>query len=507
MAQGLPDARRRPFWLEGNTLPERPPLDRDRSADACVVGAGIAGLTTAYLLAREGRSVVVIDDGPVAGGMSSFTSAHLTAALDDRYFDVERIRGEEGARMAAESHSAAIDRIQEIVRDEGIDCDFARVDGWLFLGEGEDEKDLDREAEAAGRAGLSVEKVARADGLPFESGPCLRFARQGQFHPLKYLAGLADAIEKRGGRIHCRTRATDIEDGVPCSVTTSRGVVTAEHVVLATNVPIKGRVAIPIREAAYMTYVVAGRVPRGAVRHGLYWDTGFPYHYVRVAPLGGGDELLIFGGEDHRSGQVDDELAHHARVETWARERFPMMGDVEWAWSGQIVETMDGLAFIGRNPGDEHVLIASGDSGMGLTHGTIAGMLLTDVACGRKNPWEKLYDPARIPPGAAWTVLKEAAKTNAQFLDYLKRGDVPDADSIPRGGGAVLLEGMRRVACYRDAEGSLHRMSATCPHMGCIVHWNADAVTWDCPCHGSRFDPHGAVINGPANSDLPPAGA
>ena len=496
---------RRPFWLEGIRLPEPPPLDRDVAVDACVVGAGIAGLTTAYLLAREGRSVVVLDDGPVAGGMSSHTTAHLSSALDDRYYDVERIRGEDGARLAAQSHSAAIDRIDSIVREEGIDCDFARVDGFLFLSPKDEEKELDRELEAARKAGIAgIERVERAPGLPFPTGPCLRFPRQGEFHPVRYLSGLAAAIEKRGGRIHSRTHATEIKDGAPCSVTTSRGVVTAEHVVVATNVPVKGRVAIPIREAAYLTYVVAARIPKGSVPHVLAWDTGFPYHYLRVAPLDAEHDVLIVGGEDHRTGQVDDELAHHARVETWTRERFPMMGAIAWAWSGQIVETMDGLAFIGRNPGDEHVLIASGDSGMGLTHGTIAGMLLTDIACGRENPWEKLYDPGRIPLGGAWTLLTESMKTNAQYADHLRKGDVSDAADVPAGAGAVLLEGAHRVACHRDAGGVLHRMSAVCPHLGCVVHWNADAWTWDCPCHGSRFDPRGVVINGPANTDLAP---
>jgi glycine/D-amino acid oxidase-like deaminating enzyme/nitrite reductase/ring-hydroxylating ferredoxin subunit len=509
ISRAVGDAPRRiPFWLSDARLPEHPPLERDASVDACVIGAGIAGLTTAYLLAREGRSVIVVDDGPVAGGMSSHTSAHLTCALDDRFTEVARIRGEDVARIAAQAHSRAIDQVQDIVRNERIDCSFTRVDGWLFLNAQENEKDLDDELAAAHRAGLTaVEKQPRVPGLPFETGPCLRFPRQGQFHPVKYLAGLAHAIEARGGRVHCATKALDVKDGNPCSVTTTRGVVTAPMVIVATNIPIVGRVAIPIREAAYMTYVVGARIRKGTVKPALYWDTGFPYHYIRTSPIEGSDdeEMLVVGGEDHRSGQEDDPFAHHERVETWMRGRFPGLGAIEYAWSGQIVETMDGLAYIGRHPGHEHVLVASGDSGMGLTHGTIAGIVLTDIACGRANPWEKAFDPSRFPLKGAPEVVRENLKTNAQYADWLRGGDAKSESEVPAGGGAVLVEHGHRVACYRDAGGEVHRMSAICPHMGCVVRWNPDATTWDCPCHGSRFDRHGVVINGPANADLGPA--
>ena len=372
-------------WMATTAMPQQTALVEDTKADVCVVGAGIAGMTTAYLLARAGKSVVVLDDGPIAGGQTQRTTAHLSNAIDDRYFEIERLHGARGARLAAESHTAAIDRIAAIVRDEQIACDFERLDGYLFLAPGEAGDVLDRELAAVHRAGLTaVERLPRAPLEPFDTGPCLRFPGQGQFHPLKYLAGLARAIERDGGRIFTGTHAASIEGGTPARVKSAAGpMVTSDAVVVATNTPVNDRVAIHTKQAPYLTYVIGALVPRGSVAKGLYWDTLDPYHYVRLQALsaeGGadepqgfpGDDVLIVGGEDHKTGQADDQPERYARLEAWTRERFPMMRGVEFRWSGQVMETIDGLAFIGPNPLDEpNVFIATGDSGMGMTHGTI----------------------------------------------------------------------------------------------------------------------------------------
>ena len=263
---------------------------------------------------------------------------------------------------------------------------------------------LEREFAAAERAGLTASMAAR-DRWRLRDGPCLRFPRQAQFHPLDYLSGLARAIERDGGRIFTGTHAASIEGGTPARVIGRRPMVTADAVVVATNTPVNDRVAIHTKQAPYLTYVIGARVPRGSVARGLYWDTLDPYHYVRLQALpaeGGadepqgspGDDVLIVGGEDHKTGQADDQPERYGRLEAWARERFPMMQGVEFRWSGQVMETIDGLAFIGRNPLDEpNVFIATGDSGMGMTHGTIAGLLLTDLILGRENPWATLYHP------------------------------------------------------------------------------------------------------------------
>ncbi|MEX0718208.1 MAG: FAD-dependent oxidoreductase [Planctomycetaceae bacterium] len=505
-------AKKNSLWAATKRMPRCPKLDEDRHADVCVVGAGIAGLTVAYMLTQEGKSVVVLDDGRLAGGMTEVTTAHLASAIDDRFFEIERIHGEEGARRAAESHAAAIDRIEAIAARERIACDFARLDGHLFLGRDQSEELLDRELEAAHMAGLDgVEKLPRVPWDFFDAGPCLRFPRQGQFHPLKYLAGLAKAIERDGGKLFTNTHAERIDGGRPARVRVNeKHTVTADAVVVATNTPINDRYAIHTKQAAYLTYAIAARVPRGSVPKGLYWDTEDPYHYVRLQsprkkPGEEPYDLLIVGGEDHKTGQADDQTERHGRLEDWARARFPMIGLVEFVWAGQCLEPIDGLAFIGRNPlDDENVFIVTGDSGMGMTHGTIAGILLTDLILGRENPWATLYDPSRKPLRALGEYVKDATNMAAQYTDWLMGGDVGSADEIPHDSGAILRRGLSKVAAYRDENGTLHERSAVCPHLGCVVRWNPAEKSWDCPCHGSRFDKLGKVFNGPANRDLAP---
>jgi glycine/D-amino acid oxidase-like deaminating enzyme/nitrite reductase/ring-hydroxylating ferredoxin subunit len=495
-------------------------LAEDTRADVCVVGAGIAGMTTAYLLAREGKSVVVLDDGPVGAGMTERTTAHLSNAIDDRYYEIERLHGEKGARLTASSHTAAIDRIETIVNEEGIDCDFERLDGFLFTGAHRSKKELDDELKAAHRAGLTgVERVRRAPIDAFDTGAALRFPRQGQFHPLKYLAGLARAIRRTGGRIYTETHASKIEGGSPLAhIETSNGArVSAGAVVVATNTPVNDLFAIHTKQAPYLTYVIGARVPKGSVTKALYWDTLDPYHYVRIQSVraedeaggagedGEGHDVLIVGGEDHKTGQKHDTERRYARLEKWARKRFPMMKEIEYRWSGQVMETIDGVAFIGRNPLDApNVYIATGDSGMGMTHGTIAGILLTDLIAGRENEWATVYDPSRITLRAAGEFIKENLNVAAQFADYATPGDVDSVEGLAPGEGAIIRHGLEKVAAYRDEDGVVHTYSAVCRHLGCIVSWNANEKTWDCPCHGSRYDTDGRVFNGPANTDLPP---
>ena len=494
--------RHQSVWAVSAALPQFAPVQENVHVDVCIVGAGISGLTTAYLLARAGKRVAVLDDGPVGGGMTQMTTAHITHQLDDRYFELEKLRGREAARLVAESHSAAIDRIETIVRQEALDCDFTRLDGYLFLAEGDALQTLERELEAAHRAGLrSVELVERAPFASFNTGPCLRFPNQAQFHPLQYLARLAQAIVRDGGRIYTGSHADEIEGGVPALVHVGTHVVTPDAVVVATNAPVNDRVAIHTKQAPYMTYVIGARILPGSVPRVLAWDTGDPYHYIRTY----GDHLIV-GGEDHKTGQAEDTPERYARLEAWARARFAQMGEVELAWAGQVMETYDYVAFIGRNPMDrDNVFVATGDSGMGITHGTIAGMLLCDLILGRPNPWEALYDPSRVTLRAAGDFARENSNVALQYTEWLTGGDVGSVEEIAAGSGAIVRHGLEKLAVYRDEEGKLHECEAKCPHLGCIVHWNPAETTWDCPCHGSRFDRYGKVINGPANRDLAPA--
>jgi glycine/D-amino acid oxidase-like deaminating enzyme/nitrite reductase/ring-hydroxylating ferredoxin subunit len=494
------------IWMSGVDLPSRPALAEDLESDVCVVGAGISGLTTAYLLAREGRRVVVIDDGLVGGGESSRTTAHLVSALDDRYYHLESLHGEGGARLAAESHAAAVDTIERVSREERIECDFLRLDGYLFDPPEETDSQLDRELEAARRTGLTVERVARAPIPDFDTGPALRFANQGQFHPTKYYAGLVRAIEARGGRIFGGTHAEVFEGGSPTTVKTVSGrTIRAGSLVVATNSPVNDRLVIHTKQAPYRSYVVAARVPAGAVTRALFWETGDIYHYVRLSALDAGSEALIVGGEDHRTGQEDDAEQRYARLEEWTRRRFPKAGPVEHRWSGQILEPVDSLAFIGRNPLDDpNVYVATGDSGNGMTHGTIAGMLLTDLIVGRPNRWADLYDPSRKSLRAAKNFARENVESQVGYAGWVTPGEVDSTDKIAPGQGAILRRGLKKVAASRDASGKLFLCSAACTHLGCIVEWNGSEKTWDCPCHGSRFAPDGHVVNGPARDALAP---
>jgi glycine/D-amino acid oxidase-like deaminating enzyme/nitrite reductase/ring-hydroxylating ferredoxin subunit len=482
------------------------------------VGAGISGLSVAYTLVRAGRTVAVVDDGSIGRGMTSRTTAHLVNALDDRYYDLEKYFGEDGATMAAQSHSAAIDRIEKIVTEEGIDCEFERVDGYLFEPPNESLKNLEKEFEACRRCGLPVEWVKRAPIEHLDTHRAIRFPRQGQFHPLKYLRGLVEAIRRGGGQVFTGNKVVEIEGGKKAHIKTAEGIsVFASSIVVATNSPINDRYVIHTKQAPYATYVIGLRVKRGVVTRALFWDTAeragmetglgpVPYHYVRVANGDVEDEqILVVGGEDHKTGQANDAEARFERLQNWAKGRWPQAKEVAFRWSGQVMEPVDGLGFIGRNPADEeNVYVVTGDSGNGMTHGTIAGMLIPELIRRGHHAWEKLYDPSRKTLRTAPDFAKENINVATQLVDYFTAGDAKNTAELKEGEGAVVRRGLRKIAIYRDDDGVLHEMSAVCPHLKCIVHWDRTEKSWDCPCHGSRFDALGHVINGPAISDLAP---
>ncbi|HYO10209.1 MAG TPA: FAD-dependent oxidoreductase [Tepidisphaeraceae bacterium] len=497
-------------WMATQDTPAGPRLAEDAACDVCVVGAGIAGLTTAYLLSRQGRKVIVLDDGPTAGGETARTTAHLVFYNDDGMSTIERLHGTDGLRLATTSHMTAVDTIEEIARRESIACDFHRVNGYLFITPGGQGMDfLKQELDASHRVGRrEAHFVERAPLDGFNTGPCLCYPNQGQFHPLKYLSGLAEAIRRNGGAIHNQTHAASVTGGSPAKVQTSQGrVITAGAVVVATNTPVNDRVVMHTKQHPYRTYVLGFKVLKGSVARNLYWDTLDPYHYVRLQELDEQHEVLIVGGEDHKTGQANDPARRYDALERWTRPRFPQAGELLFHWSGQVMEPVDHLAYIGRNPMDEpNVFIATGDSGMGMTHGTIAGLLLTDLIVGRPNEWEALYSPGRSPLKGATTYVKENVNVAAKYGQWLTPGEVASESEIAPDTGAILRRGASKVACYRDSQGQLHQFTAVCPHLQCIVSWNGLERSWDCPCHGSRFDALGKVVNGPANTNLEPMG-
>ena len=497
------EERTQSLWME-TPVADAPPLDGDQSADVVVVGSGIAGLSTAYELAARGRKVMVLDRGRIGGGMTARTTAHLASALDDRYADLISARGVETARLVYQSQASAISRIESVQAQERIECDFRRLDGYLLLAPGTPGSDLDDELEACSQAGVPV--FDEREPTPLHAGNrarSLRFPDQGRFHPLKYLAGLAKSITRKGGHLFAETAVETVtEENNGVVVKADKGTVRATDAVIATNGPIAGSVGIHTKQAPYRTYAVAATLPHGSLADALYWDTLDPYHYVRLQPHSERSDMVIIGGEDHKSGEADDGEARFAALESWARDRLPNMGKVIHRWSGQVMEPVDYIGFVGRNAGDNHRYLATGDSGQGITNGVISSILIADLIVDGSSPWAEVYDPGRIISKNIGEFVSENLTVLKSFAEYLTAGEIKSVDELKPGQGAILRQGLKKIAACRDQSGELHLRSATCTHMGCIVRWNSLEQCWDCPCHGSHFAVDGAPLNGPAVASL-----
>ena len=495
-------------WRAGYERTPNAPLGRDLTTDVCVVGAGIAGLSTAVEAALAGLKVVVLDASEVGAGETSATSAHLTNVFDAGFTYIERHAGLDATRIAANAHMAAITRIEQLSAEHGIDSQFRRVNGYLFAHEAAANADIDSELDVAARCDVALWKPVRLEESPV--GPkgraALRFPNQGIFHPLAHMQGLVRLLESRGGVLHEGTRVTAVHSGDPARVETAGGpAVTARFVVVATNSPMNDLVAMHTKQAPYHTYVVGMPLPAGSVEPALYWDTDDPFHYVRVLPGGGpdGDDVLIVGGEDHKAAHESDCDSRWKKLATWARRHFPEAKKAAWQWSGQVMNSIDGLGYFGRNPMDSpNIFISTGDTGMGLTGGTLAGMIIRDLMLDRPNPFAEVFDPSRKPLTAVAEFVKEQADVVVQYADWVTPGEVESLSEIKRNSGAIVRSGARKFAVSRSAEGKLTCVSAVCTHLGCIVGWNPAASTWDCPCHGSRFRADGSVIHGPASKPL-----
>lgn len=500
------------FWIDSSSIISCDTPDRDNQTEVLIIGGGIAGLTTAYKLLQAGKKVVLVEDGYIGSGETGRTTAHLANALDDRYYFLEETFGEEAIKLIAESHEAAINDIEKTVSTLKIDCSFKRVNGYLFLHDTDKEKNLEKEFQATQRAGLPThilnDTPLLANG---KNKKCLVYSNQAQFHIMNYLQGLVKGIVTLGGSIYTQAHAEDIsKEGAKVNGYTF----SAEHIVVATNSPINDTLTMHTKQHAYRTYVIAGKVPKGLLPYCLWWDTGDqesrwvsqPYHYVRLENFDDQYDLLISGGEDHKTGQADEEgisqSMRYERLEAWTRYHFPMMDDITYRWSGQVLEPVDSLGFMGKNPGDDNIYIITGDSGNGMTHTTIGAMIICDSILGVKNKWEDLYAPSRITLKTTGDYIKEAGNMASQYLDWLSASDLENTADLPPGEGSLITSGLKKIAVYRDYDNSLKAFSAVCPHLGCIVQWNTDEKSFDCPCHGSRFACDGTVMNGPSKTNL-----
>jgi glycine/D-amino acid oxidase-like deaminating enzyme/nitrite reductase/ring-hydroxylating ferredoxin subunit len=493
-------------WLDSSSMPRYPKLDRDLTVDVVVIGAGMTGLSAAYLLKKEQLSVAVIDRDRAGGVDTSRTTAHVTCVTDLDLSQLVGTFGRDHAMAAWDAGLAAIDQIDRIVRAEGIECEWSWVKGYRHAPHGTDgDKEcarLKQEAALAAEMGFDARYL---DSVPFMNTPGVEYAGQAKFHPRKYLAALAERIHGAGSHIFEHTACEEVRDE-PLAVQAGGHRLSCRHVVIATHTPLMGKaetagaIGLQTKLYLYTSYVVGGRLPPGTVPEALFWDTADPYHYLRIDGHRGFDYAIV-GGEDHKTGQADDTTDCFARLETRAHELLPGL-EVAHRWSGQVVETNDGLPFIGETSANQFV--ATGYAGNGMTFGTLAALMARDTVLGRRNPWQGLFDAGRTTVrGGAWNYLRE----NADYPYYKIRDRFAGADgssvrSVGRGEGKVLDIDGRKVAVSRDDEGVVTQVSAICTHLGCTVAWNAAERTWDCPCHGSRFKANGAVIAGPAQTRL-----
>ncbi len=485
-----------PLWQRSPEPRPFPTLTTDLQVEVAVVGGGITGVTTALLLAQAGKRVALLEARQLGAGVTGHTTAHLTEAIDTRYHELESKFGREGARLVRASKRAAIEKIAELA--SGTECGFQRVNGYLYTDRENQLGELEAELVAAERAGASVERGEVPLPLPSLAGIC--FGNQAQFQPRAYLAALADRLAQTNAHVFEGVTMLDFESKGQLRLTTDRGhTVIADAVVLATHAPF-ANLTMQLELAQYRSYVIAGRTTNPPV--GLFWDMADPYHYIRSARVEG-ESYLIVGGGDHRTGTVPeggpdapyqelDALAAQLGVQADAR------------WSAQVVEPADGLPFIGKPEAGQELYVAQGFAGNGMTFGTLSAMLLTDALLGRANPFAALYRANRFKATAA---LPSVVSENIETAGHLISGHLLPVSheplaALPLGEGRIVKANGEKLAVYRDQDGTLHAVSAICTHQGCQVAFNAMERSWDCPCHGSRFDVEGRVLDGPAKKPL-----
>lgn len=492
------------LWIDTTPSTNYPALQGDADAAVAIIGAGITGITAAYLLSKAGQPVVLVDKGRIAMSETGHTTAHIIEATDADYRDLIKDHGEENARLDTEAIRSAIGLIKSLIDELRINCGFKAVDGYLYAEEEKDREYLHRQQESLRQAGIATEWVD-AVPLPFATIGGLHYRNQYVFHVRQYLLALAQAAVRNGARIFENTLITDVENAGKdgrCTIIGETGTIRAPHTLLATHVPLNDRGALWAKMHVTRTYVVAAPIRPGQVTDALYWDTDYPYHYTRLLSTDKG-LFLIVGGEDRDVGKKGNDEDRYRALESYCRQRFGVTS-FSHRWSGQINEPADALPFIGQSSHGKNVWMSTGYSGTGMTYGTLAGMLLSDFALERQNRYAKLYDPARKTMGAILeNVVTKATEFPKRMIEKMTHLDVEakSAAEVGEGEGKIVSTGGEKYAVARIG-GEVRAVSPTCTHMGCTVAWNGAEKSWDCPCHGSRFNTLGEVLNGPATKAL-----
>jgi glycine/D-amino acid oxidase-like deaminating enzyme/nitrite reductase/ring-hydroxylating ferredoxin subunit len=466
-----------------------PALTGSGGADVAIVGAGIVGLTAAYLLAQSGLSVAVLEARRIGRQVTGRSTAKITTQHGLIYRHLIDTFGIDRAQRYAEANRRGAEQIAGWIDQLGIACDLERKDAYAYTCSRTQRQQVEAEAEAAGRVGFDCELLDRAP-LPFDTAAALRFSDQAQFNPAKYLVGLALAIEAAGGRIFENSRMVSVKTDDQWQVTGEAGRIDAKQIVIATNLPIAGAIEYDSRAQPRCHIAMAFRAPHDSVVDGMFIGVDEPTHSLR---MGRDDEgaLLIALGPKFNTGQDGDVAKRFRELDRWVRKSFDV-GDVAWRWANEDYDTADRVPFVGA-PSDKEpgLYVATGFNGWGISNGTAAGMLIADKIRGRSNPWMQLYDPRRPSP-----------------KDFVRGGKTQSSVShigdIAPGEGGVLTLGKQKVAVWKDDAGRPHAVSASCTHKGCVVTWNNAERTWNCPCHGSMFQADGRVVHGPAVKPLPP---
>jgi glycine/D-amino acid oxidase-like deaminating enzyme/nitrite reductase/ring-hydroxylating ferredoxin subunit len=489
------------YWIASTGATDYPALGSRGPTEVVVIGGGITGLTTAYLLASENVPVTLIEAGRICSGVTGYTTAKVTAQHGLIYSKINKRHGKDAAAMYGDAQSEAIDLIESIINTNGIACDFTRLPNYVYSEQAKMIDDLRAEAELA--AELDLPASFDADpGLPWPVSGAVRFDNQASFHPRRYCLELAEAIVARGGVIAEHTRALDVDDDQGgCVVRTEHGDMACRTVILATQTPFLNKGLFFARTEPSRSYAIASRVDE--MPAGMYISADELVRSIR--PHRGDDgNVLIVGGGGHATGREEETSKEYTELEMWAAQHFGSFTS-EWKWSAQDFMPADGLPYIGQiAKHSSRVLVATGFMKWGMTNGTVAARLFTDQIIGRRNAWADLFDSTRKKPlKSAGTVLHQGAETAKSWVADRVVSLLPRSPhELAPGEGAVVEVDAEQVAAFRDEDGTVHAVSATCTHMGCIVHFNDAERSWDCPCHGSRFDVDGKVLSGPAVRDL-----